>query len=238
MGIQVEDGRRLDGLKPLLLDVAVPLGGYYLLAKGFGTGTVTALAVSSVVPAVRTVWGVVRCGRINALAALILIVNVVSLGLSCVTGDPRLMLAKDSGVSSVVGIGMIVSVVSGRPLLTAAIRPWLTRGDAERGRVWERLLAGDRGFRRSERLFTLVWGVALVAECAVRIVGAYTVPVDTMVWLGTVIMAGAMVLAFVVSRRVAAVPMARRMADELARGTADLAGSPVPWAANLAKAVV
>ena len=54
-------------------------------------------------------------------------------------------------------------------------------------------------FRRAERTFSLVWGVALLGECVVRVVGAYTLPVDTMVWLGTVILAVSMALAFFVS---------------------------------------
>jgi hypothetical protein len=41
----------------------------------------------------------------------------------------------------------------------------------------------------------------------VRIVGAYTVPVDTMVWLGTVVMVATMVLAFVVSGALGTGPM-------------------------------
>src|SRR4051812_32241772 len=88
---------------PLIVGVVVPVGSYYLLKNGFGMGTVAALGWSSVVPAVRTVWGVVKERRLNALAGLILFVNVVGLTLSLVAGDPRLMLAKDSGVSSAVG---------------------------------------------------------------------------------------------------------------------------------------
>ncbi|NUR29812.1 MAG: hypothetical protein HOV83_28845, partial [Catenulispora sp.] len=33
-------------LAPLAIDVAAPLGGYYLLHAGFGVSTVTALAVT------------------------------------------------------------------------------------------------------------------------------------------------------------------------------------------------
>ncbi len=48
---------------PLLMDVAVPIGSYYLLKSAFGMSTVAALGWSSVVPAVRTVWGLSRSGR-------------------------------------------------------------------------------------------------------------------------------------------------------------------------------
>jgi hypothetical protein len=208
-------------LRPLLVDVAVPVGGYYLLKNGFGMSTLAALGWSSVVPALRTVFGVVRERKVNAFAALILFVNVVSLVLSFVSGDPRLMLAKDSGISSAIGIGILVSVALGRPMMTAAMKPWLVKGDAEREAAWARLAAGSAAFRRAEKVFSLVWGTVLLGECLVRIVGAYTVPVDTMVWLGTVILAVAMLLGFLVSGALAAGPMAHMLIAETksARGT-------------------
>jgi intracellular septation protein A len=200
---------------PLIVDVAVPVGSYYLFKDACGTSTFTALALSSVVPAVRTLWSAVKDRRTNSLAALILAVNVVSLSLSFLSGDPRLMLAKDSGVSSVIGIAILVSVAMGRPMMTEGFKPFLTRGDAVREAAWERLAAGSAAFRRLERLFSLVWGVALLAECAARIVGAYTVPVDTMVWLGSVILAGTIALALFVSRKAAAEPLARMLSAEV-----------------------
>ncbi|WP_329336308.1 hypothetical protein OG866_19225 [Streptomyces sp. NBC_00663] len=207
--------------RPLVLDVAVPVGSYYLFRDAFGMSTFAALAWSSVVPAGRTVWCAVRERKANGLAGLILVVNVVSLLLSFVTGDPRLMLAKDSAVSSTVGIGILVSVVLGRPMMTAALKPFLVKADAAKQAAWERLLGGtavgsaSADFRRAERVFSVVWGVVLLAECVVRIVGAYTVPVDTMVWLGSVVMVGAMVLGMVVGGALAAGPMERMIAAEV-----------------------
>ncbi|MES4888249.1 VC0807 family protein [Streptomyces sp. NPDC096012] len=205
----------LDNFKPLLVDVAVPLGSYYVLKDGLGMSIFAALAWSSVVPAVRTAWGLVRERRTNALAGLILVVNVVSLLLSFVSGDPRLMLAKDSGVSSVVAIGILVSVRLGKPMMTAGMKPLLIKGDAAKEAAWERLASGSADFRRKENVFSAVWGLALLAECVARAVGAYTVPVDTMVWLGTVIMIGAMAVAFVVSGGLAVGPMDRMLAAEV-----------------------
>jgi hypothetical protein len=204
---------------PLIVDVAVPVGSYYLLKNGFGMSTLAALGWSSVVPAVRTVWSVVKERRVNALAGLILFVNVVGLALSLVAGDPRLMLAKDSGVSSAIGIGVLMSVKLGRPMMTAGMKPFLVKGDAARSAAWDRLAAGNERFRKAERTFSLVWGTVLLGECVARIVGAYTLPVETMVWLGTVVMVAAMVLAFLISGRFAVVPMERMLERELASGS-------------------
>ncbi|MFF8992033.1 VC0807 family protein [Streptomyces sp. NPDC014983] len=209
----------LDTLRPLLLDVAVPLGAYYLLRDGLGASTLAALAWSSVVPAARTVWGLVRERRANALALLILVVNVVSLLVSSVAGDPRLMLAKDGAVSSTLGIGILLSVRLGRPMMSAAMMPFLVKGDPAKEAAWQRLVSGvsarSAAFRQREKVFSAVWGLALLAECVARVVGAYTVPVDTMVWLGTVFLVAAMVTAFVASGALAAEPMERMLAAEV-----------------------
>jgi hypothetical protein len=128
------------------------------------------------------------------------------------------MLAKDSGVSSVIGIGILVSVALGRPMMTAGMKPWLVKGIAEREAAWARLQDGSADFRRAERRFSVVWGVVLLAECVLRVVGAYTLPVDTMVWLGSVAMIPTMAVAFLVSGAVGAGPMARMLCAEAQAG--------------------
>jgi intracellular septation protein A len=209
---------------PLIVDVVVPIGSYYLLKHGFGVSTFAALAWSSVVPALRTAWSVVSERKINALATLILGVNIVALLLSFVSGDPRLMLVKDSGVSSTVGIGILVSVVLGRPMMTNGIKPFLLQGDPAREAAWERLETGSgeraAAFRSKERLFSIIWGVVLIAECVVRIVGAYTLPVDTMVGLNSVILMGAIGLGLVSSRFIALRPLGQLFNAELAEAGA------------------
>lgn len=227
---QKQEPSVLANFRPLLLDVAVPLGSYYLFKDAFGMSTFAALAWSSVVPALRTVWSLVKERRTNALAGLILVVNVVSLLLSFVSGDPRLMLAKDSGVSSVVAFGILVSVRLGKPMMTAGMKPFLVKGDAAKEAAWERLVSGasDRSaaFRSKEKAFSVVWGLVLLAECVARVVGAYTIPVDTMVWLGTVFLIVAMAIAFIVSGGLAVSPMEKMLAAEVEAGQVGQAVRP------------
>ncbi|ATL29546.1 VC0807 family protein [Streptomyces formicae] len=206
---------RIESLKPLVLDAIVPTASYYLLSKGFGMGTMAALAWSSVVPGVRTVWGLVKERRVNGLAALILTANVVGLLLSLVAGDPRLMLAKDSGITGTIGLAVLASVFAGRPLMTAGLKPWVTKGNAARIASWERLSARRGRFARLERTFSVVWGVGLFGEAVARILGAYTLPVDTMVAMGGVIAAVTITLTIVVSGRLAVGPMEEMVEADL-----------------------
>ncbi|GAB2689628.1 VC0807 family protein [Kitasatospora kifunensis] len=193
----------VSALLPLVVDIAVPLGVYYAAHSVFGVSLVGSLIVSSVVPAVRTVYGLARKREFNGMAALMLVVNLVGLLTAFLTGDPRLMIAKDGLLSSAIGAGILVSALRGEPLMAAGLRPFLTRGDARLEAAWERLAAGSAAgsaaFAKAARRHSLIWGGALLLECAARVVGAYTLPLSTMAWLPTVFLIGAIVLASMVS---------------------------------------
>ena len=193
-------------LRVLAIDIAIPLGTYYLLRDGLGASLWLSLAASSVLPAIRSAAGIVARRQLNLLALLMLAVSVAGIGVSLATGDPRLMIAKDSAISSVIGLVILGSVAVRRPLMTAGLKPWLTRGAAGRTAAWDRLLAGSARFRRLESLFSVIWGTVLLGECAARIVGAFTLPVPTMAWLGTVILVSAIGVG-VIAGGVAAGPM-------------------------------
>jgi hypothetical protein len=220
----MNDARRF---LPLLVDVGVPVGGYYLLHDGLGLSTWLALALGGVVPAVRAVAGLVGRRRLNLLAALMAVVSVAGIAVSFATGDPRLMLAKESVVSKEIAVAILASVAARRPLMTAGLRPVVTRGQPGREAAWDRLAAGSARFRRLDLLFSAIWGVVLLADCAVRLAGALTLPVPTMVWLGTVLTVGAIGVGCVAGG-IAAGPMIRMV--ERAAGQGPEAGRPRPEA--------
>jgi hypothetical protein len=47
-------------------------------------------------------------------------------------------------------------------------------------------------------LFSAIWGISALADCVARLVGAYTLPVTTMVWLSTVMTMGSIGLGIMV----------------------------------------
>ncbi|MGK4582211.1 VC0807 family protein [Kitasatospora sp. HPMI-4] len=200
-GATAEQGSAASALRPLLIDIALPLLAYYTAHSVCHLSMVASLTVSSIVPAVRAVLQLVRERSLNAFAALMLVVNVVGIGLSAVTGDARLMIAKDGATSSVIGLAVLVSAFFGQPLMTAGMRPFVVKGAPAMAAAWDRLMSGTAAsvgasvaFRRCELGFSLVWGTALVAECVAKVIGAYTLPVATMAWLGTVFLVVAIVL--------------------------------------------
>ncbi|MBP0452164.1 hypothetical protein J5Y04_21850 [Kitasatospora sp. RG8] len=211
------------GLRPLALDVAAPLAGYYLLHSAFGMSEFAALAWSGAIPAARTVAGLLRERRLNLWASMMLGVNVVGLALTTVTGDARLMLAKDGALSGSLALAILVSALIGRPLMSPMVMPFLTRGDRARSAAWQRLAEGraarSASFRRYERLLSGIWGVALLTECTARVIGAFTLPVSTMAWLSTVLLVGAIVVGSLLGQT-AAEPMEKLVRAEAAEPTA------------------
>src|ERR1700761_1194185 len=159
-------------LRPLIVDVAIPLGSYYLM-RHFGVGVVAALALSSIVPAADSIISLVKDRVVNGLALLMVAVNVVGIAVTFWTGDPRLMLAKEAALSSTIGIALLISAFAGRPLMTAGAKPMLTKGDAARIAAFDRLSASSPRFGRLERLFSASWGLVLLAECVTRVFCAF-----------------------------------------------------------------
>ncbi|MFD4532720.1 VC0807 family protein [Kitasatospora sp. NPDC058397] len=211
------------GLRPLAIDVVAPLAGYYLLHSVCDLSVFAALAWSSAIPAARTVLGLLREHRLNLWAALMLTVNLAGLALTFVTGDARLMIAKDGGLSGTVALAVLISALVGRSVMTPVLMPFLTKGKHDRAAAWQRLVegraAGSLAFRRHERVFAGVWGTALLADCVARVVGAFALPVATMAWLSTVFMIGA-IAAGAMLGRIAADPMEKLVAAETEAPTA------------------
>ena len=205
------------GFRSLILDIGIPVGSYYVL-RALGCDVVTALALSSVFPAAQSVLALVRRRAVSGMAVLVLVVNMVSLAVSFSTGDPRMMLAKEGAVSSAIGIIVLVSVLVGKPLMTAGMRPFLVRGDAARDAAFGRLAVMSPRFRSLERRFSVVWGIACLSECACQVACACTLPVATVVWLNTVLLLTS-IGAGIVGGSFFSIPMEKMVVAEAAKLT-------------------
>ena len=83
-------GRRRDlaaALRPLMLDVGIPVGTYYLLRDAFGVSLWLSLALSSTGPAVRAIAGLVAERTLNLLAMLMLAVTLAGIAASMSTAS-------------------------------------------------------------------------------------------------------------------------------------------------------
>ncbi|MFJ7211481.1 VC0807 family protein [Amycolatopsis sp. NPDC098790] len=188
-------------LKSLAIDIAVPIGVYYGL-HALGVSVFLSLALSGVVPLARTLQQFAKHRTLNGLALVVLVTNVVGMLLTFVSGDARMMIAKDSLGSGITGLVILASAFTAAPIMTKTIQPFLTRGKAENEAAWERL-SGTAPFEKIMRHTSIIWGIGFVLESAARIVGAFTLPIETMVWLSTVIFVGAFAVIMVVGGKTA-----------------------------------
>ncbi|MGI5240771.1 VC0807 family protein [Dactylosporangium sp. CA-139066] len=169
----------------VVCNVVLPLITYSVLT-GRGTGEVPALALSAVWPAVEVgvLFAIRR--RVDEIGALTLVIIAVGVGSSLLLHDGRLVLLKDSAFTGLFGLGLLGSLLAPRPLMFYFGRKFATDGSAERLAWWNGLWQ-FAGFRRTQRIMTVVWGVTFLAEAVVRIALTETLSTDAMVAVNAVL---------------------------------------------------
>ena len=173
-------GRQVGGL---VFDIAAPIALYYGL-RAAGLSSLQALAIGAVIPAASAAWVLIRQRRANMVALLVLGTIAASLIISVISHSPRFLLAKDGLITSVWGIWFLASLGARRPAAFLFARPLLEGRRAFAVRDWDALWDAEPRFRRIWRVSTVIWGLALLADAVIRVVMAYTLPVDVVPGLG------------------------------------------------------
>jgi len=190
----------LGSLLSLVMDIGLPLGTYYLLKNAFGVDVITALIVSGLVPAARTIWTTVRSGKPDQFALAVLIVTVIGIPITLLTGSPTFMLAKEGLGTATLGIYIGVMALRQQPVMTAAFKPFIANS-AAKAAAWDEFMVGSPTFRALLVRANLVWAIAFVVEVAARLLIVFTLPFDTAVWATNIPLYVAIVGCSVVQRR-------------------------------------
>jgi hypothetical protein len=167
-------------------DIGAPIGCYYVL-RTLGVSPLVALAVSAVPPALAAGWQLLVTRRIDPVAVLVLVTVAVSLVVSALTHDVRLLLAREGLLTGLWGLVFVGSVWARRPMAFTVARPLMEGRRAFGPSSWDELWAGEPAFRRVWRVSSVVWGVALLVDAIVRVVMSYTLPVDRVPALGGIL---------------------------------------------------
>ncbi|GAA4787823.1 hypothetical protein GCM10023200_22610 [Actinomycetospora chlora] len=178
-------GKILPWVLTLLLSIAFPVV-VYDVATGHGIGEVPALLLGSIGPALELAITAVWRRRVDEFSVVVLIFLALGVVTALFFDDPRLLLLKESAVTGLFGLVMLVTVPTSRPLMFLFGRRFATNGDPERVAWWNGLWAYP-GFRRTQRGLTLMWGLTFVVEAVVRAVLTYRLPVATMVVVNAVV---------------------------------------------------
>ncbi|WP_245790470.1 VC0807 family protein [Streptomyces monashensis] len=174
------------GHGPLLgtaVDIVLPLVVFYA-ARALGAGQAPALLLSGAPPALRLLYGAVRHRRIDGVDLFFTVLLSAAAMVTLLGGGPRVLLFKDAALSLVVGIWVLGTGVTRRPL-AFQLGQRLHRGPTARARAgfWE----GSAEFRRALRVLTLAWGVEQLLDGGLGTLAAATLPTDTVPLLTRVV---------------------------------------------------
>ena len=169
----------------MLLDGGLPLRADYGLHAA-GVSDYRALLAGTIVAGLRVAFVALRNRRLDGFAAFLMAMFAVGLALAFATGDARFMLAKDSVGTAVAGLSFLGTSVVGRPVMFYAAQRFAAT-TSEKRELWNTLWQTKPAFRRGFRVMSVVWGVGLLVEAAVRIPLIYLLLVQVMVGLSTVL---------------------------------------------------
>jgi hypothetical protein len=163
--------------------LALPTVLYYVL-RAAGVPVYGSLLVSTVVSAAPGLVTLVRERRFDGLSGYFTAMMLGALVISLIPGATRFLLAKEAVLTGVTGVWFIASVRAERPLVYLFTRPVLQgrlRWPGDWDDVWERAPR----FRRMWRVSSVIWGVGLIVDAAVRVLMAWTLPPDKVPGLAT-----------------------------------------------------
>ncbi len=160
----------------VLVDIAIPLVVYYT-SREAGASQWLALVLSAVAPMARAAYTLVRKRRADWFAIVALAIILISVVTSFLTGGPRFLLAKDGLLTATVGIVILVTLRAKRPIMFVVGRAMLEQAGESAG-DWDRRWQSSARFRRTWRVLTVIWGVGVLLDAAIRVLAAYTLPID------------------------------------------------------------
>jgi hypothetical protein len=167
----------------IAFDIGAPIGCYYVL-RGLGFSSLASLAAGAVLLAVAAAWRLARTRRVDPVTALVLATMVLSVVLAAWSHSSRLLLAKEGLLTGLWGVVFVASVAFRRPVAFSIARPLMEGRRAFAAVSWDVLWTDEPAFRRIWRVSSLIWGGALLADAAIRVLMAYRLPVDEVLWLG------------------------------------------------------
>ena len=167
----------------LVLDVGAPLGLYYGL-RAAGIGVYVALLASTLLSAAFAVVSLLRHRRVDGLATYMTATLLASVGVSLLAGSPRFLLAKEAWLTAFAGAWFLASLRARRPLAYLYSKP-LLEGRLGWPGDWDEVWTRSPRFRHMWRVSSVLWGIGTLLDSAVRVVMAYTLPVDEVPALAT-----------------------------------------------------
>lgn len=159
----------------LAVNLLLPWVAYTLAHPHYGE--VGGLVASAVPPLAWSLVELARFRRVDALSAIVLLGIVLSLVAMAFGGGPRVLLMRECFASGAIGVTFLVSLLARRPLVFYLARATVARETPEGVARFERLWNERREFAAAMRMLTVVWGIGLAGDGALRAWLAATWPI-------------------------------------------------------------
>ena len=154
-------------LSAICINVLFPWLAYHLAYPRWGH--LGALAASTLPLIAWMSWDLLRLRHLDALSANVLVGTLFSLAVSSVIDNPHTRLFEEPVISGLIGIAFLISLAFPRPLVFYLGRSTVAREQDGGTAQFEQWWRDDPELVASIRKMTLVWGVGLTAENAVRL---------------------------------------------------------------------
>ena len=139
-------------------------------------GDVRALMASSAPPILWSIVEFIRVRKVDAVSMLVLSGIALSLLAFAGGGGVKFLQLRENLVTGLIGLVFLGSTAIGKPLIYQLARASMLRTTPDKAREFEALKA-NAGFRRSMTFMTIVWGLGLLASCALGCVLVFMVSI-------------------------------------------------------------
>lgn len=155
-----------DVILNIVINGVLPLVGYMLLSPYMSE--VAALTVVAFIPLLDNIITFARHRRFDVFGLFMLSSLVLSIGIVLLGGDKKFILVKESLLTGFIGLGFLASLLLPRPIMFY-FSLHFAAGNNETARQQFVARWQYPYFRYVIRLMTVVWGLALLVEAALRI---------------------------------------------------------------------
>jgi hypothetical protein len=173
-------------LPVLVLDIACPyVAFHYLRQRAPQMSPSGALLLAGVFPFLNNLYRLVRSRTVDVIGVVILVGIVVGAASALVTGDPKLLLIRESFVTGALAVVCLTSLAWPRPLLFFIGRDFTAGHSAERIAEFNALWARP-GASRVFRVMTVVWGLGWLGEFLLKVVLVLTLTIPQVLVAGPI----------------------------------------------------
>ncbi|WP_129727368.1 VC0807 family protein [Ectobacillus funiculus] len=171
----------------LLINGAVPFVVYEILRSHMSS--IAALSIATVIPLIDNLFSFIKRRKMDVFAVFMLVSFLLGIIMMCIGGSERLLLIRESFVTGILGIIFLGSLLFPRPLIFYFAIRFTVGNDPDKTSAfadnWQYAY-----FRFVLRLMTVVWGVALLGESAVRSILVFKLSVTQFLAVSNFVMYG------------------------------------------------